>query len=418
MSSRLLHMAKRRLGLLGAFAYSGANFALAFTLQASVTALEFGLYAFALVCIQFGTSLSNALFASPMVVSLADDDAPKDRLIASYFRANIIFCALGALLICGALSLMGMPPLQVWLVGLQAVFLWMRWFFRAYELASHNFTMPALADMVYCVATLTCGTVLFALNGLDVTSALISMSFGTVLSLFVIGKGTVRTICRRASGSLQTYVDVFKQHGRWALLGVITTEAMANLHSYVITIFLGPAAFAPVATLALFFRPIPILMQAITQYERPVLARSFRAGDFGGMKRDVRKIHVLLTAVVLFNTIGVLGVIAFFPSLIGNGQYATAILLPLALLLAAGQLVRSLRTGSSAALQGAGAYKPLALVTVIAAPITILGTLVAIWIGQHTVALILTAVLLGEVVTAVLITRHFNACVHPKGAPA
>lgn len=399
---------KSKVGILGAFAYSGANFILSFMLQAVIPAGDFGLYAFALVFLQFGISLSNALFASPIVVSLASEEVDRSILIGSYFKANIVFISLASALLLVTLFLLGMAPTLIGIVLIQAIGLWLRWFFRSVELAEHRFAMAAMADVIYGIVTLSTGIALFLLTGVNEFNALSAMAAGAMASTLMIGGDTVRTILGRTSSTLRLYWKDFMQHSRWALLGVVTTEITANFHIYVLTLFLGPAAFAPVATVSLFFRPIPILMQAITQFERPVLARAFKAGDLQQVHNNVNNIHKIITMAVIINTLMVVILLEYFPLFIGGGQYADALLWPIVFLLAFGQVVRGLRTGSSAALQGVGCYKPLAFVTVKAAPITMLGTVLALIFNFEVIALVLFSVLIGEFATFIMIRKIYR----------
>lgn len=403
-----LQSMKRRMGVVGSFAYSAANFFLAFLLQSSVPGLEFGLYAFALVLLQFGTGISNALFASPIVLWLEDPALDKGALLGSFFAANLVFIGAGNVAVVLILLAMGMPGGLVALVGAQACFFWMRWFVRAVELAQHNFVQSALADLTYGLVTFGVGAALFGWAGVEVRWALLAMLVGTMASLAVVGRGMFDRMPGRVSFARAPFLEAFRRHGGWALVGVSTTEITANLHSYVLTVWLGPAAFAPVATLSLFFRPIPILMQSLTQYERPVLARWLREGKFDLLDLDVRKITAIMSGAVVLNTLAVAAIIAFAGALIGNGQYPAPQLWPILVLLAAGQLVRALRTGPSAAAQGAGMFRPLAFATVYASVVTLVGTAIALLFAWQVVPMVLSAVLAGEIVTAILIRVSYR----------
>ena len=410
----VMQQIKRRVGIIGALSYSGANFALTFLLQAAVPASDFGLYAFALICIQFGISLSNALFASPIVVSLVDLKTNRLEVIGSYFWINLIFIGLATFAMCLTLILLGMAWNLIVIVSIQAIAIWMRWFIRAVELAEKRFTMAAWADVSYGFITIISGIILFSLNGINELNVLSAMAIGAIFSAFIIGRKGWSFSNILANRSMQKYRDAFNQHGRWALVGVVTTEIMANLHVYVLTLYLGPTYFAPVATLSLFFRLIPILMQSITQYERPVLAKFYYAGDFHLMRSNVQSIHFLLLGAVVLNTLAVAVIIKLNPILIGGGQYSPSLLWPILVLLSLGQLVRSLRTGSSAALQGAGKYKLLALVTVMSAPVTlILSALVLVFMSE-VINGILFSVLIGEVVTCILISHIYKKLLSEK----
>ncbi|EAR52581.1 hypothetical protein OG2516_05718 [Oceanicola granulosus HTCC2516] len=392
----------KRAGIAGAFAYSGANFLLALTLQSAVPPAAFGRYAFALVCLQLGLSLSNALFASPLLQSLlkAADPAP---IVASYWRVNVAFCFVGAALLALSMRALGMAPQDVALVAGQAVLLWMRWFFRAAALARHRFRKAATADALYGVTTLTAGILLFTYFGVTVATALAAMALGTAVSL-----AAVAHLPARGPAAPSLYRAAFMRHGRWALAGVLTTEVCANLHAYAITLLLGPAAFAPVAILTLFLRPIPILMQTITQYERPILAKAHAAGELHNLRAHVERVRTALLGAVGVNGAVLILLIAVAPGSIGGGRFEAGELWPLASLLLLAHAARAARTGSGAALQGAGRYRALSGITLRAALVTACGTALALGSGGAAVPLILLAVLCGETVAALLIARAYR----------
>lgn len=391
---------KRRAGVLGAFAYSGANFVLAFGLQGAVPKAEFGTYAFALVLVQFGLSLSNALFAAPLSVACAEGEDP--GLIGSFCRANLGAVTLGAGILGAVLVGLGVPPLLTLLFMAQAALLWLRWFFRAVDLARHHFARPAQADLIYGAVTLGLGLALYATQRISTEGAVCAMLAGTGISTLMLARG------KMVWGPIAPFLASFRRYGGWALIGVITTEITANLHAYVLALWFGPAAFAPVALLSLFFRPIPILMQALTQIERPVLARWYHEGAAAPLTQRVRGMTGMMAAAVLANTALIAAILIWSGGDFGKGQYRDVNLWPLVLLLAAGQLVRGLRTGPSTAAQGAGLFRPLAFATIWAAPVTLIGTAGAALIGWQVVPMVLGAVLAGEVVTALSIQRLYR----------
>ncbi len=406
--ANLFALFRRHIGVFAAFVYSGANFCLAFVLQSSVESAAFGLYAFAMVLVQFGMGLSNALFASPLLVRLADREVGRGAVVQSFALANVLFIATGSLALCGVMLAVGMAAGLVGLVVLQAAALWLRWFLRAVELASNNFLWPAGADIAYGVATLLAGAIFFMSFGIGVFPTLLAMLSGTLVSMVVIGRGTFPLLFVRGRLSLAPFRSSFHQHGFWASVGVVTTEITANLHTYVLTLCLGPAAFAPVATLALFFRPIPILTQAVTQFERPGLARKFRDGAFDELAAGVRMISTIMTGGVMLNFVLIAAILFFESGLIGGGRYDTQTLWPLLALLTLGQIVRGLRTGPSAALQAAGKFRPLAFTTIYSSIMTIGGTIVAIAIGWQTILVVLGAVVAGECACLILTKRIYS----------
>jgi hypothetical protein len=70
--------------------------------------------------------------------------------------------------------------------------------------------------------------------------------------------------------------------GRWALpafVGVLAVEASVNLHHYLLTLWHGPAVYAPFAFLLLLFRPLALLQHNMVQHERARLVAIFRRHD-------------------------------------------------------------------------------------------------------------------------------------------
>ncbi len=199
---------RRRIGVIGAFTYSGANFCLAALLQFHVGSAEFGLYAFALVLIQFGMGLSNALFAAPIVVWFEDRSVERQALVRSFALANLVFIGFGALVLATILLAIGMPGALVGLVSALAVALWLRWFCRAVELANHNFVWSAGADMAYGGVTLLAGGAFFYWFDIDVFWALVAMLAGTLASMAVIVKGTRAQVFARGRVSLFLFLRV------------------------------------------------------------------------------------------------------------------------------------------------------------------------------------------------------------------
>ena len=64
-----------------------------------------------------------------------------------------------------------------------------------------------------------------------------------------------------------------------ALLGVLAVEASVNLHHYLLTLWHGPAVYAPFAFLLLLFRPLALLQHNMIQHERAKFVAIFRRND-------------------------------------------------------------------------------------------------------------------------------------------
>jgi hypothetical protein len=86
---------------------------------------------------------------------------------------------------------------------------------------------------------------------------------------------------------------------RWSLLGVMLTEMTANAHAYLVTLVAGPAGFALLAIGALLMRPVSLVLTALPDMERPVMARAIVAGDLNRAFRSVKEFRTAAGAVWL-----------------------------------------------------------------------------------------------------------------------
>ena len=150
----------------------------------------------------------------------------------------------------------------------------------------------------------------------------------------------------------------------WSLTEVVTTEATVNAHAYLVTFFFGPAAFAPVAASALIIRPIGVVMNAVTDFERPDLARQIDDSRLGGVMRSIRAFRVVLIAAWVATAIAAAGLMTYAPGLIFPSHYHSAYLAIGAALWMAVAGIRLLRTPEGTLLQAAGAFRSLAYASI------------------------------------------------------
>lgn len=399
----------RYIGVLASFFYSGANFALAFYLQKNVSPLAFGLFSLVQIFVQFGISISNGLFCSPIILATRSSGEGRDLVVASFTKANIIF----SLFVSSILSLYFVLSRVSVVIGsivlVYSLASCVRWFFRSVELADGRSMKPAVADFIYCLVVL-CGTALLLFTGThSISAALLVQAAGAIGAFAIMGASAYTALRSMWGAPWQPYLSSFREHGRWALAGVVTTEATANAHPYLIGAILGPAAFAPVAVVSLFFRPITIVTQALTQYERPKMAAAYANGNLLALRKDVAQFRVASLASWLANSLMVLFLLFGPVEVVGNHEYPKEALQFAGGLLVAIFLARSLRGAESAALQSAGKFRILAWTTIVTAPIAVIGVAIAIWISPEHPVFTLLGVLAGELVMCAFIRRIFTS---------
>lgn len=405
----------RHAGVLGSFAFSLANFAVLFVLQREVSPFDFGIFALSQVFVQFGIGLSNAMFCSPIVVLISEKPECQRSTIASFSGASLLFSAAGAVFVGFVIYLMdGRIPLAV-LFSALCLLSWTRWYFRSVELASRNYLSPVWADMLYSVAVMIGAGAVVLIGAVSVEAATAIQVLGCLAAFLSLGPLAFRAISDAFCTNWAPFMESMKRHGKWALLGVVTTETTANIHSYIVGFALGPAAFAPIAAVNLFYRPVTILAQALTQFERPRMAESLAKSDFKQVRREVGQFRLISLLVWAGNAVLVLALITFFPQFIGNEGYDLTALQVSAAILAVIFLARSLRGAESAALQAAGYFRPLAIVTVITAPITLALVTLAVFVILADATWSLVGIAVGEILMCTLIARLFASRI-PTGA--
>jgi O-antigen/teichoic acid export membrane protein len=240
----------------------------------------------------------------------------------------------------------------------------LRWFGRAISYAHHKPSGAAVSDLVYAVlvvagvgATLVVGARLELFGAVIAGAGLLALiPFGATF-LFrhrPIGLG-------RAFGD---YRPVWKRQSAWTLIGVITTEATSNAHSYIVTLFAGPAAFAPIAVGMLFFRPVNVCITALTQLERPRMARAVGQGDERSARGSVRAFMAALVVIWVATAVTAALILWLVPQVIIKPTLSVETVMIAVGLCAALSLVQCLQAPMSVLTQARGAFRPLAATSV------------------------------------------------------
>lgn len=396
-------------GILSSFIYSGANFLLVFLLQKDVTQLDFGVFALSQVFLQFGIGFSNALFAAPIVVYANDEDRWR-AVYGSFARASLLYCLIFGIACAAFCAYLGASRSFAILFFILCFTSWMRWFVRSAELARRKYLAAAAVDMAYGVIVVVVAGICYAAGAMDIEAATVIQIVGCIVAFPVLREGSRLCLQTMFTSSFGPFMVSLREHGRWALLGVLTTEATMNAHAYLVGFVLGPSAFAPIAAITLFYRPINIVIQALTQYERPRMASALAGADKAELGRAVNAFRWMSVTVCVFNALLVAAILLFVPGIIGDGTYDRLDLELAAGLMAAINLTRALRGAESAVLQAGGHFRPLAMATLYTSPITLAATtFLILWMPVESAALSLVGVTIGETVMYYLYYRLYRS---------
>jgi putative peptidoglycan lipid II flippase len=361
--------AARAVSASGPFAVAGATFLVTLLLLNALPAAEFGVFAFLLVVTNLGSSLSNALVGAPMAVLVSGPDRSGQDAVLTVGTGLSLLVGLAA---AGCALLLGAADAAV-PAGIFGVASTLRWNRRGVAFAELQPHLALRSDLTYAL-----GLIAPVLLLLFIDDALGLVMWGFALAALIGWAVILPVSATRTALTLSGYGAVWREKSRWTLLGVVTTDATANAHAYLVTGIAGPAAFALIAAAMLPFRPVGVMSAALVQYERPRLARAIAAGNLelarakaGGLRLALLSTWFagsLLALLFLLPQTGLSG-------LISPPEYDPVGLALASLLWCSVWLLRALREAPSALLQGAGAFRPLALASCASALVSVLGVL-------------------------------------------
>ena len=346
-----------------------------------------GTLAFLLVIIQFGYGLSNALVSTPYTIMVNQGDDADARSFDFFFPVNLMLAASQGL-ICAAIAWATASPSAALLFGLAGMLSLIRWFGRSNAYAHHTPARAARSDLAYA-GTILAGLLIAMRTGADMSAIGGMLVAASLIGLLPFGLAYLRRHFAMAPGrALSAYRPVWKEQSAWTLVGVLSTEATSNSHSYIVTLLAGPTAFAPIAVGMLFFRPVNVCITALTQLERPRLTRAVARGDHGAAIRSER---VFMAALVLLwlATCAVAAIALYaFPGLILKPTLDHRLVMIAVGLCALLSLVQCVQTPMSVMTQARKAFRPLAAqsmrscgVGLIAVTLIVLGTAPVFSIG-------------------------------------
>lgn len=403
LTTRFATLQRYALAVFGPSSVSAAHFVVQVMLLATLTPVQFGSFAFLLIVVQFGYGLSNALVSTPYTVEVSSHPQPRKNIQSMFFAANAVFTLVFALVIYCVGSLVG-EGLWTHLFALYALLAMLRWFGRAHNYAMLRPAASGISDIVYAVALVVMVGALAWGGELNLDSVALAFIFATLLGCLCLGGGfLVRQFAPAHLAQLSSYGPVWRSQSRWTLLGVATTEATANIHSYLVTLMAGPAAFAPIGAAALFIRPVLLSVTSLVQLEIPILGRALAAGDVKKADATRRRFLQALFAIWVATAALAYGVITFVPSVIIKPAYSLGEVEVAVLLFLVISLFQVWQGPSSALLQAARLFKDLSKVSVIACCFSISGVLAALlWMPP---IYSLAGIAIGQMVIAVLLAR-------------
>jgi hypothetical protein len=322
-------------------------------------AVGIGTLAFLLVVIQFGYSLSNALVSTPYTIAFNQAEDANPAALDFFFPVNLLL-SLAQGVVCAAIAWIMVGPLAAAAFGIAGVLQLLRWFGRSNAYAHHQPIGAARSDVIYAV-TVVAGLAAGLVLGVTLPGIGLIVAIAALAGLLPFGAGFVRRHTPYGLGrAFAAYRPVWRDQSAWTLIGVITTEATSNAHSYIVTLMAGPRAFAPIAVGMLFFRPVNVCITALTQLERPRMTRAVARGDQRSAIQAERVFMAALVAIWLVTAAAVAVVLWRFPTVIISptlDQRTVALAVMFCALLS---LVQCIQAPMSVLAQSRRLFRPLA----------------------------------------------------------
>jgi hypothetical protein len=361
----------------GPIASAATQFLLSLVMLRLLQPEAFGTFTFLLVASQMSWGVWSALFCAPLPVLLLGGSHGRENSEATLVATSTLAAVLAVGAFVGLGLWFALPIMGVACFGAYGGISLIRWFARSHAYVHGRQLQTMRSDLTYSITVLATLTMLLWVGRVDAERACYAALLGgAIAGMLPFGATYARTMFASLRlPAVSRYGAIWRGQGRWALIGVLTTEATANAHVYLITALQGPAAFAPLAAASLLVRPVNVAQNALSDFERPQMARLALARAWPEMLRSVQLFRLALAAVWTGTMVVGVTLFATAPTLIFPASYDLRVLSMSAILWAVVAALRLAQTPESTMLQAGGAFRPLALASVWSSIATVAGVL-------------------------------------------
>ena len=381
----------------GPVAVSGAHFLASLIFLHQLPLREFGLFSFVMVALSLGLGLSISLVSLPLIRGLTRGDT---SAAPACFQMNWMVCIGFAASLLAALLAGGAPLQDATLLALFAGAFTFRCFARALAFALDRATAAIRSDLIYSLVLIASLGTLVLCDGVSFARGSGVLLLAAFAALLPFGADFFRGQLTALRGDPRAYLPIFRDVTRWSLAGAVLTELTVNAHAYLVTFIAGPSAFALLALGMLLMRPASLTQLALTDLERPAMARAFGQDDRAALTRIRRHFTCGLGAAWLANILLCALLLAFFPNLVVRQDYSMENVISVVSICALIMAMRSLRTPQAALMQAAGRFKELAGIGAASAIVSLLATVSLLFLAGPIASL--GGIVLGELVILAL----------------
>lgn len=395
--------------LVGTAGSSGAQFVLTIALLRRMPPDGFGRYTFLMIVSQLVWGLGGALFAAPLAKLAAGtergtDGSPAARAVIMLQPWFAMACSIAAFVIAMTI---GAPPIASLVFAILVASGGLRQFLRIAGYSKGRQGRVVLSDALYTACVLALTGWLYWLGYQDLVLVLGILALAHVLGalpLIWLLKQPGTAIGNRSA--LAEYRTIWRDYAGWSLVGLFATETTGNAHSYIVTAVAGPTGFSAIAASTVLSKPATVAMNALSELERARMARFHAQGSverLRGTRRLFRAMVLLLwlgTVVLTFLALHV-----WFRQFF-HDRYDLTALRTAGWLWVVAMLIRCWCLPEAMEMQARGAFDRLAATRFIAAPISLVGSLLAVLLAAPEWSML--AICAGEGVSTALLMRAFH----------
>ncbi len=389
---------------------SGFHFVLNLVLVTLLASHDFGLFALVFVLAYTATSVTNALFATPLQVYAPSANSESERIHIQNMLTTLMCLLMGACTVLGFISVFGLSKngwdthTLITAVGFVLAYV-TRQYSRAYGYARFDVIAVLIGDMTY---VLIGGVILLSLfftgapiNASDVFIALTAANAIAVL-VEITRLPTENLTFSRPIKAFLDYAPIWTQ-ARWALVGAITTIAVQQAHTAVVVALKDPTSYAPLAAGYILYGPVRVLFQTIQNVVKPEMALAIAEKRTADAKRQMFTVSALSVGGVLMVVLAMQLAWPWLDQWLYQQEYKDEPMRLIVTLWAAITIIGAVQNGPYTALQSLKLFQPLAIVTVYGALLgLILVTLCVFWFD---ISWSLAGVLAAETFVAIWVVR-------------
>lgn len=261
---------------------------------------DFGFYSLALIFSTLTFSVVNSLFVASMQDYVTNNEL-LDADLAAFTLSNVVAILAMALLFSGYTQLTFDQSALTVAVFFFLVSSGVRWLVKSYR--------QMLADVNgYVVSDALLALGMFILSAFALLTKFELVAFFWLMSAVqVCSMLSLKSTFLAESfivfrfDNLSKIVEGYRMRGKDALIGTFTLELSQNSHSYLISLFAGPQAFAPIALANLVFRPFAVVMAGLVQSERPLFSKLLIEKKMAEVQQACSKLQKIVLSCLAVN---------------------------------------------------------------------------------------------------------------------